>query len=390
MSDDPPDQPKRWRGARRPPSRLATAATLFLTPLAAGQAALACGGSEAPAPDEPPQSYASPEAVAYPARAPDLRFDRMSPARPWFDTLPQVDLHPEHHARERGGERLVRLPPVRVPAMPPPALPAPATDPSWNPSTGSEGPLPLPIPDDGAAVTASGILERHDTRGPAWPDSVGRLIGRRDDDPDRVTIENYFLYLPPGLGTEEREWPVLLYLHGRSLSGDDIDLVKRYGIPSLIERGRQLPFIVLAPQVPAGQGWFDVERMWELLDDVVLEEYPVDEDRIYVTGFSMGGGGAWRFAVRHADRLAAAVPISAATPPPSEAWTEALEELPMLVYHGDADERVPYQPAVVMVEHLREAGQEIHLITLEGEGHGIVQDVYRDPGLYVWLLAHER
>lgn len=335
MSDDPPDQPKRWRGARRPPSRLATATTLFIVPSFAALVTPACSEDE---PDET--------------------------SRPWFDTLPEIDGH---------ADRVVRLPPIQVPAMP-----APAVD------TTRASPAPEP-----GETASSGILERA-PRDPAWPDSVGRLLPRRLDEPDRVTIENYFLYLPPGFDAEDRDWPVLVYLHGRSLRGDDLDLVTRYGIPSLLARGRQLPFIVFAPQLPDGQHWVDVDRAWELLDETVLDRYPVDEDRIYVTGFSMGGGGAWRFAVRHADRLAAAVPISASTPPPSEAWTEALSDLPMLVYHGDEDALAPYEPAVAMVEHLREAGQEIDLVTLEGEGHGIVQDVYRNPELYIWLLAHER
>ena len=373
MSDDPPGQPKRWRGARRPPSRLATATTLLAVSSLAALAMPGCADDEPD--DRPAQSYASPEhdtsAGAMTPVAPGsamLAFDRMSPSRPWFDTLPEIDRHPEHHAsRPHHAPRpTVSLPPVRVPDT------------------------PRASPDrDRGEVASSGILERT-AREPSWPDSVGRLLPRRLDDPDRVTIENYFLYLPPGIQTEDREWPVLLYLHGRSLRGDDLDLVTRYGIPSLLARGRHLPFIVLAPQLPDGQHWVDADRAWELLEEAVLDRYPVDEDRIYLTGFSMGGGGAWRFAARHADRLAAAVPISASTPPPSQAWTDALSDLPMLVYHGDEDPLAPYEPAVAMVEHLREAGQEIDLITVEGEGHGIVQDVYRDPELYVWLLAHER
>lgn len=401
MSDDPPDQPKRWRGVRRPPSRLATATTLLVISSAAAVAMSGCTDDE---PDDTrAQRYASSghdasagATTAVVSGSAMLAFDRMNPSRPWFDTLPEIDRHPEHHAprphhaqepTHHAHEPTVSLPPVRVPAMPPPTFDTRRASPE-TPRASPETPRSSADRDRGE-VASSGILERT-PREPSWPDSVGRLLPRRLDDPDRVTIENYFLYLPPGIETGDREWPVLIYLHGRSLRGDDLDLVTRYGIPSLLARGRHLPFIVLAPQLPDGQHWVDADRAWKLLEEAVLDRYAVDEDRIYLTGFSMGGGGAWRFAARHADRLAAAVPISASTPPPSEAWTDALSDLPMLVYHGDEDPLAPYEPAVAMVEHLREAGQEIDLITLEGEGHGIVQDVYRDPQLYVWLLAHER
>lgn len=226
--------------------------------------------------------------------------------------------------------------------------------------------------------------------GPVGADTVGVLLARRLDDPDRETIENFYVYLPPGFGEDDREWPVLLYLHGRSLRGDDLTLVKKYGIPSRIERGHHLPFIVIAPQLPDGQRWVDTDRMWELLEEAVLERYPVDADRIYATGYSMGGGGAWRLAEAHADELAAAIPISATTPSPSERWASRLADLPVRVIHGDADVDAPYEPARTMVEYLRGRGVRVELITIEGGTHNIVEQVYSDPALYEWLLSHTR
>lgn len=225
---------------------------------------------------------------------------------------------------------------------------------------------------------------------PAGADTVGVLLARRLDDPERVTIENFYLYLPPGFGEEDREWPVLFYLHGRSLRGDDLTLVKKYGIPSRIERGHHMPFIVVAPQLPAGQRWMDTDRMWELLEEAVLDRYPVDGDRIYATGYSMGGGGAWRFARAHADELAAAVPVSATTPVPSELWAKSLAALPVRVIHGDADVDAPFGPALSMVDYLRERGVPVELIAIEGGTHNIVEQVYGDPALYEWLLSHAR
>jgi pimeloyl-ACP methyl ester carboxylesterase len=234
-----------------------------------------------------------------------------------------------------------------------------------------------------------GILAHVPTRPEAWPDTVGLLMPRRLDEPGIETIEGFFVYLPPGFPEQEEEWPVLFYLHGRSLRGDDLDLLKRYGIPSLIEDGFQPPFIVVAPQLPDGQRWVDTERMWTVLERAI-DPYPIDDDRVYVTGYSMGAGGTWRFAAAHAGRLAAAIPISATTPVPSEMWADALEDLPMLVYHGDADELAPYEPALEMVSYLEERGVPIALVTIRAGSHSIVQEVYGDPELYLWLLAHER
>jgi predicted esterase len=278
------------------------------------------------------------------------------------------------------------LPVAEPPPTMGPAPPAPSATDLVAPSTETLGDeLAMP-----ASLASPDVLFRVDAPDPARPDSVGRLLPRRLDDPDRETIERYYLYLPPGVGQDARTWPVLLYLHGSSLRGDDLERVKRYGIPAMIEQGYQLPFIVLAPQLPAGQRWVDTDRMWTLLDEVVLRHYPVDRRRLYATGYSMGGGGTWRFAYAHAAKLAAAVPISATTPEPSEAWADHIADLPVRAYHGDADPDAAYAAAAALVDYLRARGARVDLVTIEGAGHDIVTQVYADPALYLWLLSHER
>ena len=89
---------------------------------------------------------------------------------------------------------------------------------------------------------------------------------------------------------------MLVFLHGSGERGTDLQLVKKHGPPKLIEEGKQFPSIVVSPQCPEGQWWRPVE-LTALLDEIV-EKYKVDEDRIYVTGLSMGGFGTWSLAAR--------------------------------------------------------------------------------------------
>jgi predicted esterase len=222
------------------------------------------------------------------------------------------------------------------------------------------------------------------------PDSVGVLLARHfDKTAPRPTVSDYYLYLPPGIEEERRSWPVILYLHGRSLRGSDLTMLRRYGLPRYLADGRALPFIVVAPQLPDGQSWTDVERLAEILEKV-LDRYPADRDRVYVTGYSMGGGGAWRMALAYPQLFAAAAPMAANWPEPSSEWTRALAHLPMRVFHGTADEAVPFAPARTMVDALRGAGLDVELQAVQGAGHGDLTTIYGQPGLYDWFLAHRR
>ena len=83
--------------------------------------------------------------------------------------------------------------------------------------------------------------------------------------------------------------------------------MKKHGPPKLIEAGQEFPFIVVSPQCPEGR-WWEPFELAALLDEIV-EKYKVDQDRIYVTGLSMGGFGTWSLAAYQPKRFAAIVPI---------------------------------------------------------------------------------
>lgn len=221
------------------------------------------------------------------------------------------------------------------------------------------------------------------------PDSIGLLLRRSLDQPPRPdAVDEYLLYLPPGLEAGGRSWPLVLYLHGRSLSGDDLDRVDDYGLPRYLGEGWELPAVVVAPQAPEGQRWTDTARLAELVRRVAAA-YPVDLHRIYLTGYSMGAGGAWRMVRDYPRLFAAAAILGAWTPEPGSLDPAELRGLPLRVIHGTNDPVAPYDRVVAMVEALAGAGVPVELVTHAGVGHGLTQ-VYRDPRLYDWLLGHRR
>ncbi len=141
---------------------------------------------------------------------------------------------------------------------------------------------------------------------------------------DAATVE-YLLYLPKNY-QEQDKLPLMLFLHGRGESNGPLSLVAKWGPPRLVARGDELPYIIVSPQCPRADSWkseTQQKRLLELLDSVV-ESLKVDQQRIYLTGLSMGGYGSWRLAADHPDRFAAVVPICGGTSPKD---AEALKKI---------------------------------------------------------------
>src|SRR6266705_1008924 len=195
----------------------------------------------------------------------------------------------------------------------------------------------------------------------------------------------YLLYLPNEYESKEGKWPLLLFLHGRGESRGPLSTVKKWGPPRLIERGESFPYVVVSPQCPEVESWDQSRQevlLLELLDHLA-KQFKIDQDRIYLTGLSMGGYGAWRLAADHPERFAAVVPICGGGKPQD---ADKLKGLPIWVFHGTDDAAVPLQRSVEMVEAIKKAGgTTIRFTTLEWIGHNSWEAAYASPDLYQWL-----
>lgn len=200
------------------------------------------------------------------------------------------------------------------------------------------------------------------------------------------TDVQYQLFLPGDYGNRRKKWPLILYLHGASLRGDNIDKVKKYGLPRKIVSEADFPFIVLSPQCPPHQGWRDAEWLIDLLDQIIAE-YAVDPRRVYLTGVSLGGGGTWYWAGKYPERFAAIAPLCGYGDPQQ---AEALKNVPVWVFHGAKDRVVPVSVSEAMVTALRKTGGEVKFTKFPEAGHSIVEEVYSDDNLYKWFLKHRR
>ena len=125
--------------------------------------------------------------------------------------------------------------------------------------------------------------------------------------------------------------------------------------------------IVVSPDAP-DRRWANEKSeqgVITLLHDV-MEKYTIDPDRILVTGFSMGGFGTWYMASRHPDLFTAAIPMAARS---AGNEAEQVGDMPVFIIHARDDEVVPFAPAEQLARDMKDRGQTVSFMPLEGVGH---------------------
>lgn len=202
---------------------------------------------------------------------------------------------------------------------------------------------------------------------------------------------NYLLHLPRDYDRAQK-FPLILFLHGSGERGNDLEQIKRFGIPRMLEARDDFPFIVVSPQCPTESDWVVLMDDLIALLDHTLENFAVDRARVYLTGLSMGGRGAYQLAFITPQSFAAMVVISARRPDVLRApdRATALKHIPIWIFHGAQDTRVPANESIEIERALRDASGNVRLTIYPDAGHDAWTRTYENPKLYDWLLEHKK
>src|SRR5689334_17020419 len=188
---------------------------------------------------------------------------------------------------------------------------------------------------------------------------------------------NYLMFLPNNDAAQEQLLPTIVFLHGSGERGSNLDDVKRHGVAKIVEEQPDFPFITISPQCPRGKGWL-VEKLSILLDEA-LATYPIDSDRIYLTGLSMGGYGTWHWGAAEAQRFAAIAPVCGGGDPED---ARKLKNLPVWAFHGARDKIVPLSESEDMVAALKACGGNVKFTVYPEAEHDSWTQTYNNPELY--------
>lgn len=216
----------------------------------------------------------------------------------------------------------------------------------------------------------------------------------------------YRLYMPEHATGDEPLLPLILVLHASPGRGDNNFSQLSPGVEVLVSEQMQslAKSVVVVPQCPSGYEWTDLNAMSPpydnypmagttvsirfkaivaLLQDLATR-FPIDRQRFYITGMSMGGSATWQFLYHYPDVFAAAIPLNGRTDP---AQAAVIGRTPLWMFHGVRDRVAPLQNSRDMAVALDKAGIAYRYTELQA-GHGIEIKSYT-PEAYLWLLNHK-
>jgi predicted peptidase len=231
---------------------------------------------------------------------------------------------------------------------------------------------------------------------------------------DRTVVVNgttypYTVFVPRNFD-RSRRWPVVLALHGAGERGNDGVRQMQIGAAAAIRsHPDRVPAIVVFPQAPADTRWIGEPADAAMLAlDRTMAEFHGDPRRVYVTGLSMGGYGTYHLALAHPDRFAAlAIVCGGLFPHPATTAVQrsplipndgdpyayvahAIGNIPIRIFHGDADPVIPPDESRQMAEALKREGADVQYDEFPGVGHNAWDRAYGDPTLWTWLFAQSR
>lgn len=210
--------------------------------------------------------------------------------------------------------------------------------------------------------------------------------------------------LKPDSDDSDEKFPLVVYFHEGGAVGKDNEQHLQFILPIAREGlRRKFPCFVVAPQCP-GLGMLNSDdwkkpdyvmtekpkpilaRYFELIDALV-KKYPIDKDRIYVTGYSMGAYATLECIIRRPDFFAAALPVAGDT---DISKIEKVKDLPIWVFYGDKDKLVPIAKANRLIEKLEPINPNLKTTIFKGEEHYIAPLVYKDADVWKWLFSQSR
>ena len=214
------------------------------------------------------------------------------------------------------------------------------------------------------------------------------------------TDQPYGLYLPKKFDPA-RKYPLVISLHGAG-SNHRLNLRRVFGqgnrpgerdpqatryFPPL----KDVDFIVASPLARGTMGYQGLAEkdVYDVLADV-RKRFPIDEDRIYLTGLSMGGGGTLWLGLTRPDVWAALAPVCAAVPQGAEDLAHNLLNLPVHLFHGDQDTAVKVDVSRKWHKLLLDLGAPVEYVEYPGVKHNSWDNAYKDGAIFDWFAKYRR
>lgn len=200
-----------------------------------------------------------------------------------------------------------------------------------------------------------------------------------------------------------RKYPLVIFLHGSGERGSDNEAQLKWGVQNFATDQNMMlhPAIVVAPQCPLTMSWSNFSkndnklspvpsRAMELVIGLIhqlIKTMPVDTNRIYITGLSMGGYGAFDAVERYPQLFAAAVPVCGGG---DSSRAAGCASVPMWIFHGAEDPAVSPDNSLQMLIALTKAGAHPGFTQYPETGHFSWIQAYADAMMMEWLFRQHK
>jgi predicted esterase len=221
------------------------------------------------------------------------------------------------------------------------------------------------------------------------------------------SVIGYLEYLPEHYHENSNDYPVVIFLHGRGEKGPNstnpevlargVSELTKLGPPHYVKNGTKFPFILISPQLKSGFGDWPTWYIHEVIEHV-KKQLRIDENRIYLTGLSLGGGGVWTAAQANPGLFAAIAPVCGSRNSITKADGIARNNLPVWAFHGDKDPTIPLARSVNMVNAINafHPDPRARMTIYPGVKHNAWDKAYKpdhsehSPNIYEWMLSYTR
>lgn len=185
-----------------------------------------------------------------------------------------------------------------------------------------------------------------------------------------------------------KKWPLVIYLHGkgnRVLTREHLGFAAACAKPA---NYAERPCFIFAPQCPDENGWGGATgaNVLKTVKDL-MRNLPIDPNRVYLTGYSMGGFGTFAMLNDEPRMFAAGIPVSGGA---DVAIARNLRRIPLWIFHGEKDETVSPEGSRAMAKALEKLKAPVKYTEFPGAGHGIGGKISDDPEVHKWLFAQTR
>ena len=193
----------------------------------------------------------------------------------------------------------------------------------------------------------------------------------------------YIAYEPEKLSDKPA---LLIQLHGAGERGNgtnELDKVLVHGFSKIVNDENFKDCILVMPQCPCESFWVARIESIKKFIDLIIDEYNIDTDRVYLCGISMGGYGTWNTAMAFPKMFAAIAPCCGG----GAAWGAYVLDMPVWAFHGLDDTAVLPHNTTDIIEKLQETNPNVKCTLYEGVGHNCWDYAFSEE-LLSWLLSH--